>query len=840
MKFAKYLESESIPEWRKAYINYKGLKKRLKAIEKYRRLNHIEDTERLERAINSIDSDDTDSPNTLPRYNRSAPTRTQSSIIDNRPSVLQRRNLSTGLWSRLSFRSRRHETELNSINRPSVPANELRSMSMLDEALRHASEPEQYFFVMLDQDLDLISHFYDEKEKEAEAKFEALKMQVQLVRDFAVQLSQHRTAHDIMAGEGRLNPMGWFRRRGSNDSNATDIPDLPPTVQYNGDHHMSYNVARSRLKKAITEYYRSLELLKSYKILNETGFQKILKKFDKTAGWKASGLYTQKINKYHWAKSKKLDEFLNDTENLYIQEFADGHRRRGMAKLRIPERDEHYTPTTWRIGFYIGLSLALLARVAQLATDPKVIGQLPNLYYNLQIYACFGLPILFCLGFSVNTLVWTRSHINYKFIFEFDPRDNLDYHEFAELPSFMLLLLSIAMYVDLSQSFAPVVPSELCPLILFVSMMAALTCPFPILYYSSRRWLGLSLGRIVLSYCFPIEFRDFFIADELNSLAYSFWTFSYFICAYNKHWEALSINCKVTGFWFTPFVACLPPWWRFLQCLRRYQDSKEKVHLVNAVKYTTSIASTLATGYRRMYPTATMEVVWILCCIVNSSYTSIWDIKMDWGLLQINSKHFLLREDLVFYRWTYYLAAPINIALRFAWALNSAGLGVAGELTGFLTAVMEAYRRIQWNFFRLENEHINNCGNYRAIKEIPLPFAFRDANKVATTTDEEGGIQLPLESNESITPVTSTTPNLSSVGQAIGGGAGSFYGRRDFENRQDLDDITAPTDSIRNLNRQPSVVGAVLERIKSRKQPNTVDSDTDLEDEDDDEDDDSD
>lgn len=165
----------------------------------------------------------------------------------------------------------------------------------------------------------------------------------------------------------------------------------------------------------------------------------------------------------------------------------------------------------------------------------------------------------------------------------------------------MLLLLSIAMYVDLSQSFAPVVPSELCPLILFVSMMAALTCPFPILYYSSRRWLGLSLGRIVLSYCFPIEFRDFFIADELNSLAYSFWTFSYFICAYNKHWEALAVNCKVTGFWFTPFIACLPPWWRFLQCLRRYQDSKEKVHLVNAVKYTTSIASTLATGYRRMH-----------------------------------------------------------------------------------------------------------------------------------------------------------------------------------------------------------------------------------------------
>ncbi|KAL7324200.1 Xenotropic and polytropic retrovirus receptor 1 [Mucor circinelloides] len=701
MKFAKYLESESIPEWRKAYINYKGLKKRLKAIEKYRKLNHVEENVRLQNAIQDIDdAPDLDYPNRIaPRR----PTRTQSSIIDNRSSGLQPRSLSTtNLFKRFSFNFNRQDTELGSVNRPSIPAYELQSISVLEEALRHASEPEQYFFVMLDEDLGTISRFYDEKEKEAEAKYEALKLQVQLVRDFAVQLSHLHSEHDIISADGRLNPMNWFKgRRGSNES---DIPDLPASVEYNGDHHMSYNVARSRLKKAITEYYRSLELLKSYKILNETGFQKILKKFDKTAGWKASTLYMEKVRRYHWAKSHKLDEFLHDTENLYIEEFADGHRRRGMAKLRIPERDDHYTPTTWRTGFYIGLSVAFLARVTQLALDPNVQQQLPNLEYNLQIYACFSLPILFCLGFSINTLVWTRSHINYKFIFEFDPRDNLDYHEFAELPSLMLLLLSFMMYVDFSQSFAPLIPSELCPLILFVIIMAALTCPFPILYYSSRRWLSLSLGRIILSYFFPIEFRDFFIADELNSLAYSFWTFSYFVCAYNFHWNDLPTNCPVKIFWYTPFLACLPPWWRFIQCIRRYQDSKEKVHLVNALKYTTSIGSTLATGYRRMYPNASMEVIWILFCIINSSYTSIWDIKMDWGLLQPDSKNPLLRNELVFYRWTYYVAAPLNIILRFGWTLNAAGLGYKGELIGFVTALLEAYRRIQWNFFRLENE----------------------------------------------------------------------------------------------------------------------------------------
>ncbi|RCH84235.1 hypothetical protein CU098_001628, partial [Rhizopus stolonifer] len=647
----------------------------------------------------------------LPRSHPRIPRR-RSSILDDRP------RLGNGLLKRISTRFRKQDTELDklSVSRPSTSVVGLQSNSVLNEAPRFASEPERYFFVMLDQDLETISRFYDEKEKEAEAKYDALKMQVQLVRDFAAHLSQIDVSHDIMSADG-LNPINWFRRRGSSDSNTTENA-LPPSVKYNGDQHVSYNVARNRLKKAITEYYRSLELLKSYKarqgkkmkqVLNATGFQKILKKFDKTAGWKASSLYMQKLNKYHWMNSEKLDEFLHNTEELYIAEFAEGHRGRGMSKLRIPEKDEHYTPTTWRIGFYIGFSLALLLRVAQLAFDPHVVKKLPNLEYNLQIYACFSLPIIFCLGFSINTLVWTRSHINYKFIFEFDPRDNLDYHEFAELPSLILLIQAIMMYIDLSQTFAPTVPSELCPLILFVIMVAILTCPFPILYYSSRRWLGLSLGRILLSYSLPIEFRDFFIVDELNSLAYSFWTFSYFVCAYNWHWNDMTTHCPVKIFWYTPFLACLPPWWRFLQCIRRFKDSNEKVHLVNALKYITVIGSTLVTGYRRMYPNESMEVIWILFSVINSTYTSIWDIKMDWGLLQPNSKHFLLRNDLVFYRWTYYVAAPLNVALRFAWTLNAASLGFKGEMIGFLTALMEAYRRIQWNFFRMENEHINNC-----------------------------------------------------------------------------------------------------------------------------------
>ena len=30
------------------------------------------------------------------------------------------------------------------------------------------------------------------------------------------------------------------------------------------------------------------------------------------------------------------------------------------------------------------------------------------------------------------------------------------------------------------------------------------------------------------------------------------------------------------------------------------------------------------------------------------------------------------------------------------------------------------FRRFIWNFFRLENEHLNNCGEFRAVRDISI------------------------------------------------------------------------------------------------------------------------
>ena len=93
-----------------------------------------------------------------------------------------------------------------------------------------------------------------------------------------------------------------------------------------------------------------------------------------------------------------------------------------------------------------------------------------------------------------------------------------------------------------------------------------------------------------------------------------------------------------------------------------------------------------------------------------------------------------------------------------------------------------------WNFFRLENEHLNNCGHFRAIKDIPLPFHIRvegDSDGEEEEVEEGEGIspkdqhdsdteygERIGESRQNLAPVhpVSTLPQLGETSQGGVGG----------------------------------------------------------------------
>lgn len=54
---------------------------------------------------------------------------------------------------------------------------------------------------------------------------------------------------------------------------------------------------------------------------------------------------------------------------------------------------------------------------------------------------------------------------------------------------------------------------------------------------------------------------------------------------------------------------------------------------------------------------------------------------------------------------------------------------------------LEVFRRFVWNFFRLENEHLNNCGKFRAVRDISVaPIDQSDQTQIIRMMDDPDGV----------------------------------------------------------------------------------------------------
>ncbi|CAN6462064.1 unnamed protein product [Victoria cruziana] len=163
-----------------------------------------------------------------------------------------------------------------------------------------------------------------------------------------------------------------------------------------------------------------------------------------------------------------------------------------------------------------------------------------------------------------------------------------------------------------------------------------------------------------------------------------------------------------------------------MQCARRWFDDGDLNHLANLGKYVSAMA---AAGARITYgrqPTPLWLAIVVITSTLATSYQLYWDFVKDWGVLNPISKNPWLRDDLILKKKRlYYAAIVLNFLLRLAWVeavLNINSGMIDRRLLSLLLAFLEVVRRGQWNYFRLENEHLNNVGKFRAVKTVPLPF----------------------------------------------------------------------------------------------------------------------
>jgi len=531
------------------------------------------------------------------------------------------------------------------------------------------------------------------------------------------------------------------------------------------DHIKKKKIQRRKvmdLKLAFSEFYLSLILLQNYQNLNFTGFRKILKKHDKMLRTEAGGIWREEmVETSHFHTNKDIDKLIADTETTVTTDLEGGDRQKAMKRLRVPPLGDQQSPwTTFKVGLFSGACLVLMIAMVLSAVFHSYKSQENNNSNNdwrvvVRLYRGPFLVILFLFLMGINVYGWRSSGVNHVLIFELDPRNHLSEQHLMELAAIFGVIWTLSVLTFLYSTQLSI-PAYANPLSLFIIMAIFILNPTKTFKHDARFWFLRVAGRIILAPFFYVGFADFWLADQLNSLSQAMKDFQFLICFYisretlNDDWDkADSLGyCSNADWWLVAFISCLPAWFRFAQCLRRYRDTKEAFpHLVNAGKYSATffvvLFSTLDSAYRTETDRSPFFYLYILSAFIASCYTYIWDIKMDWGFFTAGAgDNRFLREEIVYSSQGYYYFAIIeDLILRFSWAyqliLKEVGYAAYTELTISIFAALEVIRRFIWNFFRLENEHLNNCGKFRAVRDISVaPIDASDQQQIIKMMDE--------------------------------------------------------------------------------------------------------
>ncbi|KAJ7517194.1 hypothetical protein O6H91_21G013900 [Diphasiastrum complanatum] len=701
VKFQKQMEAQLVPEWKEVYCNYKLLKKDIKVI-KQDRLKQLQNhqsgySHSMQCEPQQIKSKVSGSPVwTFASLAKHIRVQGESFMV-----VHNRRIDVYGVDEEL------YETEL---------------LGPFSEA-----QHEKCFFVRLDAQLNKVNRFYRHKEEEYIVQAKQLQNQVNALLEMKRALSTDHCETKLDNDQQKKCPkdikcdyMNWTTHKFSQGKNK--------------EQH-----AEKMLRMAFSEFYHSLELLKGYSSLNLMAFAKILKKYDKATGQNAADTYLRVVQVSYFASSNQIIDLIDMVEELFPEQFTKGDRKLALAYLR-PRPQPH--DLSLALGLFTGCSSSLFVAFVLMLITSKNCRIFGGTSYMASVFPLFSTLLLFVLHmyiYGINIYLWRRARINYALIFEFAPGSELGFQDMLLISTGLTTLLIGGMIIHLSlytmRNTIHIV-REIVPVAIFLAVCALLFLPVDICYRTTRIMYLRSMLRIISSPSYKVFFVDFFLADQLTSQVTALRNIAYIFCSYGGTHLDRSHNtagCTDSALFVSVqyLLSVLPYWWRLMQCVRKWLDDCDHIQIANGGKYLSAmIAVMMRLTYARFNSNGWLAL-FVTSSVLATIYQLYWDIVIDWGLLQRHSRNPWLRDQLILKQnFAYFISMAVNLILRLTWLFSVTQLqyrGLNHSLIDFLFALLEVLRRGHWNFYRVENEHLNNVGRFRAVRSVPLPFKDMEA-----------------------------------------------------------------------------------------------------------------
>lgn len=249
----------------------------------------------------------------------------------------------------------------------------------------------------------------------------------------------------------------------------------------------------------------------------------------------------------------------------------------------------------------------------------------------------------------------------------------------------------------------------------------------------------------------PVPFIDVFFADAMCSLSKVFFDLGML-------WHLAShypnpVPPSIHAITIPSLFAAWPYLIRARQCIVMLFLTQEKSHMLNAIKYSTSLFPICLSAYQKTVSTdqqaQELEFYLVMLLIINSLYSYAWDILMDWGMMKnphhavakscmpssssssSKDKHsyhhptnpndqcasILLRPRL---RFGALLSSIILISdgiFRFGWILRFYSDSIFPDVDSYIlfSELLEVFRRAIWNLLRVEWEHIKQTRKVKGV-----------------------------------------------------------------------------------------------------------------------------